>query len=452
MTSAITTHWLLNRISTFKDESALIWNEQEYSYQQILEGVNRWQDELRKSGIKPGESVALYGDYSPNICMLLVALLLNRNIAVPLTASVADKKEKFLNIARATAIFDFDNNDSWHLTKREVTDEHPLLNQLQATGDAGLILFTSGSTGESKALLLNFNKLIANFEKPRPRFCSLTFLLLDHIGGINTLFYILSSGGTAISINERTPKAICQAIQKYRVQLLPTTPTFLNMLLISEAYKRYDLSSLELVTYGTEPMPESTLENLNKTFPIVKFKQTYGLSELGIPKTQSRDSNSLWIKISGQGFETKIVDNVLWIRSESAMLGYLNAPSPFDADGWFNTGDAVEVDGEYVRILGRTSEIINVGGEKVYPAEVESVLRQMDNIKEVAVRGQPNPVMGNVVIATVNLVEPEDPQQLDKRMRQFCKDKLAPYKIPMVLKVSEDKLYSGRFKKMRRGV
>ncbi|MEB3282538.1 MAG: long-chain fatty acid--CoA ligase [Lyngbya sp.] len=451
MTSTIITHWLLDRLSSFKEEPALIWNEQQYSYQNILEGVNRWQNQLKKSGIKPGDCVALYGDYSPNICMLLVALLINRNIAVPLTTSVADKKEKFLNTAQATALFDFDNNDNWHLTKRETTDAHPLLHQLQSAGEPGLILFTSGSTGESKALLLNFNKLIANFEKPRPKFRSLTFLLLDHIGGINTLFYIFSSGGTAISIDERSPKAICQAIERYRVQLLPTTPTFLNMLLISEAYKRYDLSSLELITYGTEPMPASTLYNLNKTFPNVKFKQTYGLSELGIPKTQSRDSNSLWIKISGAGFETKIVDKVLWVRSESAMLGYLNAPSPFDKDGWFNTGDAVEVDGEYIRILGRTSEIINVGGEKVYPAEVESVLREMDNIKEVAVRGKSNPVIGNVVVATVNLVEPEDPQKLNLRMREFCKDKLAPFKIPMVLKVSEEKLYSGRFKKMRKG-
>ena len=448
---AIETSFLLERFHAFGDRAALIWNERQYSYEDICTGVDRWLAKLKSHDIGAGECVALCGDYSPNVCMLLLALLENGNIAVPLTSSAAGKKAKFLNVARVSAVFDFDSDDRWRLTRAEVVGENPLLEQLRSQGEPGLILFTSGSTGESKALLLNFKKLVAKFQKQRPPLHTLTFLLLDHIGGINTLFYILSSGGTAISINERSPQAICEAIERYRVELLPTTPTFLNMLLISEAFKEYDLSSLQLITYGTEPMLASTLEELNETFPWVKFKQTYGLSELGIPKTHSRDSNSLWLKVGGEGFETKIVDGKLWIRSESAMLGYLNAPSPFDEEGWFNTGDAVEVDGEYIRILGRTSEIINVGGEKVYPAEVESVLQQMGNIQDVAVRGKSNPVMGNVVVAMVNLIEPEEPQALEKRMRAFCKDRLAPYKIPMLLQISTEKLYSGRFKKMRRG-
>ena len=112
--------------------------------------------------------------------------------------------------------------------------------------------------------------------------------------------------------------------------------------------------------------------------PTSKLLQTYGLTELGILRSQSREPDSLWVRVGGEGFETKIVDGRLWIRAESAMLGYLNAPSPFDADGFFDTGDLVEVDGEWIRILGRESEIINVGGSKVYPAEVESVLLELD--------------------------------------------------------------------------
>ena len=90
--------------------------------------------------------------------------------------------------------------------------------------------------------------------------------------------------------------------------------------------------------------------------------------------TRSKSSASSWLRLGNDGFEHKIVDNVLWVRSKSAMLGYLNAPSPFDEEGWMNTQDLVEVDGEYIRILGRKSEIINVGGEKVYPQEVEDVI------------------------------------------------------------------------------
>src|SRR5262249_57210049 len=118
--------------------------------------------------------------------------------------------------------------------------------------------------------------------------------------------------------------------------------TFLRILLIAGAIERHDLSSLEIVTYGTEPMPASTLAAIRETLPKVRFKQTYGLSELGILPTQSRDSGSVWLKLGNTGFEHKIVDGVLWIRSPSVMLGYLNAPPPFDVHGWFNTQDTVE--------------------------------------------------------------------------------------------------------------
>src|SRR5262249_41134676 len=156
-------------------------------------------------------------------------------------------------------------------------------------------------------------------------------------------------------------------------------PTFLRMMLIACAHERFDLSSLKLITYGTEPMSAGTLRDLRNALPAVRIKQTYGSSELGILPTQSQASDSLWLKL---GVETRVHDGVLWVRSPAAMFGYLNHNSPFDADGWYNTMDAVEVEGEYMHILGRESEIINVGGEKVYPAEVEDVLLRAGNVRE----------------------------------------------------------------------
>jgi acyl-CoA synthetase (AMP-forming)/AMP-acid ligase II len=234
------------------------------------------------------------------------------------------------------------------------------------------------------------------------------------------------------------------------VQLLPTSPTFLNLILVSEAYKRYDLASLETVTYGTEVMPESTLRRFHELFPRVRLLQTYGLSEVGILRSKSKSSDSLWVKVGGEGFETRVVDGMLEIKAKSAMLGYLNAPSPFTADGWFKTGDAVEVDGEYIKILGRKSELINVGGEKVYPAEVESVLQTMDGVLEVAVRGEPHPMTGQIVTATVRLATAEALPEFRQRMRAFCQDKLARYKIPQKIVITAEAVHSERFKKMRR--
>jgi acyl-coenzyme A synthetase/AMP-(fatty) acid ligase len=290
---------------------------------------------------------------------------------------------------------------------------------------------------------------LKKFAVPRHAYRTLVFLQLDHIGGVNTLLYTLANGGTAVASESRSPKAVCESIARYGAQLLPTSPTFLNLLLLSEEYLRHDLTTLELITYGTEPMPESTLKRVAQAFPQVRLLQTYGLSELGILRSQSRSSDSLWVRVGGEGFETKVVDNRLWIRAESAMLGYLNAPSPFDSEGFFDTGDLVEVDGEWIRFCGRHSDVINVGGSKVFPAEVESVLLDMPNVADAAVVAEKSPITGNIVTATVRLIEPEPLEAFKTRMRAFCTERLSSYKIPARVRLTEQSLHSERFKRRR---
>jgi long-chain acyl-CoA synthetase len=209
------------------------------------------------------------------------------------------------------------------------------------------------------------------------------------------------------------------------------------------------LSTLKTVTYGTEPMPESTLIRFHQLFPEIKLQQTYGLSEVGILRSKSKSSDSLWVKIGGEGFETRIVDGILQIKAQSAMLGYLNAPSPFSQDGWFITGDEVEVDGEYMRILGRRSELINVGGEKVYPAEVESVIQEIENVAEVTVYGEKNPITGNIVCAQVRLRKAEDPRAAALRIKKACREHMPAFKVPVKVLLVDKNMHSERFKKMR---
>jgi acyl-coenzyme A synthetase/AMP-(fatty) acid ligase len=352
--------------------------------------------------------------------------------------------------AHASRVIEFSGPDEWTARTIVAPDEpRPgLLTKLAESGEAGLLLFSSGSTGESKAALLSLPRLLGEFRaSSRPR-RTLQFMALDHIGGVNTLFRTLVGGGTVVTEPRRTPKHACEAIERHRVQVLPTTPTFLNMLLLSGAYQDHDLSSLELITYGTEPMREVTLAHAAEVFPHVRFKQTYGLTETGILPTRSVSSDSLRMDVGGHGFGTEVRDGVLWIKSPSAMLGYLNAPSPFDDDGWLDTGDAVEVaeDGT-LRVLGRLSALINVGGEKVSPAEVEDVLLRAGNVADVVVTGRPNAVTGHIVVAAVELVEAEERRALNRRLRQFCAEHLPPHKIPAVVTVSDEPLHGGRFKR-----
>lgn len=442
--------WLTDRMAGWSAQTCLIWNDGETTYGDILERVNFWRNFLEEHQVAPGEMVTLDGDYSPATVSLLLALIDRGAIVVPLTKAAEVHRDEFLEIAQVESIISVDEYDFWSFKRTGRRADHPLILTLRQRGEPGLVLFSSGSTGKSKAALHNFTHLLEKFKTPRQQMRTITFLLLDHIGGINTLLYTLSNGGVVISIQERDPEIVCRAIARHRAEMLPTSPTFLNLMLMSHAYERYDLSSLKLITYGTEVMPESTLTRLHELFPNVKLQQTYGLSELGILRSKSKDSGSLWVKVGGEGYETKVVDGILWIKAHSAMLGYLNAPSPFDAEGWFNTNDMVEVDGEYIRILGRKSEIINVGGQKVYPAEVESVLLQMDNVADAVVLGEPHPLTGNIVTARVNLVQPEPAAAFRQRLRAFCRERLASFKVPAKIEIVDTEQFNARYKRVRR--
>lgn len=443
---------LVDRLESFGDSEAIVFQGKRHTYAQLLAAVADWRALLEREEVAQGQVVVLEGPSSLAACAGLLALAERGAIVVPLTPLPGPKRAEFHETAQAEIVVSLDatgGRRTVHRTGRSA--DHELYRELRKNASPGLVLFSSGTTGRSKATVLDFAKMLIRYGEPtRPR-RTLAFLNLDHIGGINTLLHTLSQGGALITVQERTPSGICEAIAAHRVQVLPTTPTFLNMLLISGAYAEFDLSSLQLVTYGTEPMPLGALQRLKQALPQVRLKQTYGLSELGILPTRSKSDDTLWVKLGGPGFEYEVREGILWIRSQLAMLGYLNAPAPFDADGFFNTQDAVEVDGDYVRILGRKSEIINVGGEKVYPSEVEDVLLEHPSVVDVTVSGKPSHVTGMVVKAVVKMAPGgrNAPKAVVRELREHCRERLEGFKVPAAIELSEADHHNDRFKKSR---
>jgi acyl-coenzyme A synthetase/AMP-(fatty) acid ligase len=442
--------FLLERFRAAGNAPAIVWRDQVVNYGWLADETTRMQGLLADRGVPAGAVAGVEADFSPRAVALLLALIERGAIIVPLTTSVEEKKPEFRAVAEVEYRVALDANDELQIEPTGVTATHELIVGLKKAGHPGLILFSSGSTGKSKAALHDIVPMLEKFTVQRHTLRTITFLLFDHIGGFNTLLYNLSNAGCIVTVQDRQPETVCRAIAQHRVQLLPTSPTFLNLLLVSEAWKHHDLSSLETVTYGTEVMPQSTLDRYVAAFPKVKLQQTYGLSEVGILRSKSRSSDSLWVKVGGEGFETRIAEGMLEIKARSAMLGYLNAPSPFTADGWFKTGDAVEVDGEYIKILGRKSELINVGGEKVYPAEVESVLQTMPGVEDVAVTGEKNAITGHIVFARVKLSGDEALPAFRARMREYCAGKLPRFAVPQRVELVDRTLHGERFKKMRR--
>lgn len=443
------THWFLEKIASWGERPAFVFGDRTVSHRAFAGLARQWSDRLDREGIGEGDVVVVHGDYSPASCALVFALAARRAIVTPLTPLPRDTLEQRSVTAGANCIVEISPDGTGRFERLSPAVTPALVEKLRGEGAAGLILFSSGSAGKPKACLLNLDRLLATTRKERKGYVTLVFLLFDHIGGINTMINVLGHGGTAVVVSDRSVDTVAAAIEAARVELLPTSPTFLKMLLISDAARRFDLSSLKLITYGTEVMAQATLEGLHRAFPEVALKQTYGLSEIGIVPTRSRAPDSLWMQLGGADVEHKIVDGILWIRASTAMLGYLDAPSPFDADGWLNTCDKVEVDGDYIRIIGRESELINVGGEKVHPAEVENILLGAGNIRDATVAARASPVTGSVVVATVSLIEAEDLGALRRRLDQFCRERLEPYKVPALFKVTDQPLHSPRFKKIR---
>jgi len=430
-------------------DTAIVWKDRSFTYEWLLERVTFWETALVQSGIRPREVVALIGDFSPECIAILLSLIGNENIIVPLNnAQHVDYSEK-LGIARTDKAIVVNESDEWAVQVFPTTSDHPLYSSLRANRMAGLVLFTSGTSGVPKGAVHNFPRLLEKFRTPRRALKTVNFLLFDHWGGLNTMFHTLSNGGVVLATKDRSPGAICAFVEKYRIELLPASPTFFRLLLMSEAYRNHDLSSLQIMTYGTEPMPEFILRKLKTVFPHVRLHQTYGLIELGVLRSKSKSDDSLWVKVGGDGYQTRVVDGILQIKADSAMLGYLNAASPFTDDGWFITGDSVEVDGEYIRILGRRSELINVGGEKAYPQEIENIILELENVADVTVYGEPNSVVGNIVCARVVLNKPEDNKAFSVRLKQHCRKRMKSFMVPVRIGVLEGAQYNERFKKIR---
>jgi long-chain acyl-CoA synthetase len=439
---------LLQNFTDWAASECLVAQGVAYSYGDLQECYERWQQKLTQRGILPGSVVGLCTDYSFDAIGLFLALLAQRYIVALIPPSAIDE-QCYLTEGQIESWFHFQDDGSWEWKPCGYDANHTLIQQLRRENASGFLLFSSGSTGKPKAVLHSLERFLSKYDTPGKPLRTLGFLLFDHIAGIDTLFYTLSCGGVLVLTDSRDPMTVCTLMQEHRVEVLPASPTFLHFLCISGVHENFDLSSLHIITYGSEPMNQTTLNRLAALFPQAKIIQKYGTSEFGSPRALSQGNDSLWLKLKTDELAAKIIDNILWIKTETAMLGYLNEPSPFDDDGWLCTGDLVEQDGEWIRIRGRQSDVITVGGEKVYPQEVENAILELDFVQDAMVKGESHPLTGQIVTAKINLCASLDEKKVYKKIRQHCRKRLAPYKLPVKIDVIGDELSTIRQKKIR---
>lgn len=420
-----------------ENRPALVVDSRVVSYADLFDAVFRISKQIQEAGISEGAVVGLLGSPSQYWIAAFIALAHNRAIIVPVER--AEEKQLHSRLEAASA--------SWLITisPDAVEQIQPYAPKIASEvhyeklkGKPGVVLFSSGSVGKSKAILHALPHLLEGYSGQKFKQRNwLLLLLLDHIGGLHTWFSCLAQQGCLVIPEARTPEAVGKAIVQHRVALLPATPSFLAMMLSQEVHKRYPMPDLKLITFGTEPMSAALFASLKTAFPGVRFLQTFGTSETGILKTDFSRDGSLSINFREAEDSWRIVDGELQLKSARLSLGYMGHDnSRFLEDGWYRTGDLAEVDAlGQVKILGRQASVINVGGLKLQPIEVETVLYDYPGITYCKVESEMHALTGQIVVATVAFHIPPDTATWKQELRKFCLERLEKYKVPVKWKL-----------------
>ena len=327
--------------------------------------------------------------------------------------------------------------------------------------DLAAILFTGGTTGRSKGVMLSHANMLtsvygvlATEQFLTPGGTYLMTMPMFHIGGLGVWLAQVTRGGRQVIMPGFDPLAVLEAVAEHGITDLGLVPTMIQMLVDHERIEEFDLSSVRRVFYGASPISEGLLQRAMKTMPDAAFSQLYGMTELAPSitflapedhddpvrrRSAGRPLAHVEVRVVGEddvevprGSTGEIV-----VRGGSVMRGYWERPAETAEalrNGWMHTGDGGYMDDDgFVYICDRMKDMIITGGENVYSAEVESVLSLHPAVAAVAVIGTPDERWGErvhaVVLpkagATVTLAE----------LRAFCAARIAGYKTPKSLEL-----------------
>jgi acyl-CoA synthetase (AMP-forming)/AMP-acid ligase II len=293
------------------------------------------------------------------------------------------------------------------------------------------LVLTTGTTGTPRGVRHDWARLLRGTAriKPEPDHRWLLAYGVHQFAGLQVLLHVFAAGATLVAPAPRRPREGLRAMRELGVTHASATPTYWRFVLAELRGDRGPVPELEQITLGGEAIPGPLLGDLEKTFPDARISQVYAASEFGSTGSMRDRRAGLSAEVLERGDEAdvamRIVDGELWIRSRTGMLGYYGEP-PVDPDVWRATGDLVELDGDRIHFLGRSSEIINVGGVKVHPLTIEERVSAVAGVGVARVFGRPNPMTGQIVALEVVAVPDADPAVVESAIRQACADLPAP--------------------------
>jgi long-chain acyl-CoA synthetase len=322
----------------------------------------------------------------------------------------------------------------------------PVADGAEATA---VMLYTSGTSGRPKGVPLTHTNLLSNARALIERFgvdesaSVLAVLPMFHAFGLTaTLIMPLLIGAEVTHLPRFTPDRMASAITEHQVSVLVAVPGMFGLLARSRCPDDA-LGSLTLPVCGGEALPPNIREGYRRRFGR-DLLEGYGLTEtapvVAVNVPSENRPGSVGKVLPGTVVRVNPADGEIQVHGPGVMKGYHLRPeenaAAFTADGWFRTGDmgSLDTDG-FLSITGRIKELIIRGGEKVMPREVEEVLCQYPGVLEAAVIGEPDGDRGEAVVA---FIVPGEPAPAPEALRDFCRSRLADFKVPRRFTIARD--------------
>ncbi len=486
-------HYLLKeKAERLGSKPALIFKDEIITFERLYENVSQLASGMRQCGVRKSDKIGIYLPNSPQYVYSYLACFCVGAVAVPLDYMLkSDELLSCLNHSEAKVLIACPKNE---ISLNEIQRQVPSLKTLIisssdlpsalklddlvaqvstnkfipaeiADTDPALIMYTSGTTGKPKGILLNYKHLEGSprameyFVDLSEKDVKLCAIPLSHIGGFIYIQNCIIFGITLILMERFNPFEFLANVASYRVTCFHIVPAMYTALLTLKDIGKFDLFSLRWVVVFGAPSSPDILERFHQYCPNAQLLNGWGMTETCPPNTVTPlgSNNIASVGKPAPHCEIKIVDEQgkelpqgqigeVIIRGWIIMEGYykdpeetarVKHPSAGEAgDGWLYTGDLGRFDNEgFLYIVGRKKEMIKVGGQIVYAPEVEDAFYKHEAVAEAAVIGVPDQLRGEVAKAFVVLKEginlnPED-------LRYFVRDHLANFKVPQIIELRE---------------